>query len=471
MNLLNTILLYMALLSSASLAGVPEITPPPMEFISPAPVEMATATLVPSAQSTSVIVPPPVQTVAPVEVPSLTTVARGDRGNNVRTLQKRLIELGYLKEGEDDGIFGNKTKRAVERFQNYNNLKVDGIAGKDTLGKLYNDPYVVLAPVDVGTPRPVVTPTTAPTVKPAVIIKLVASYVDEKDNEFAREELYFQQGITTYKANSELVPEGYVLTSDEAIKVTVDAEGKATPSSLTYKYHSPATEVPVTETPTKAPTVAPTEAPVTEAPVTEAPVTEVPVTEAPATEKPTEEPTEQPTEEPTEEPTEAPTETPAPTVDPLEGLYKFPTSNVSGAAKEDAAVYMGPGTGYFAFDGNPNIVASTNNNYNWFGTYKDWAIVTYLHGDDARLSIGYVNKQAAPEDLPLPELKFSDYKTKLTTDISLYGNTHEGSAEIAKLTKGTEITVLATYSPYLYVEAEVATGVQARGFINESAIK
>jgi peptidoglycan hydrolase-like protein with peptidoglycan-binding domain len=441
MNLLNTILLYMALLSSASLAGVPEITPPPMEFISPAPVEMATATIVPSAQSTSVIVPPPVQTVAPVEVPSLTTVARGDRGNNVRTLQKRLIELGYLKEGEDDGIFGNKTKRAVERFQNYNNLKVDGIAGKDTLGKLYNDPYVVLAPVDVGTPRPVVTPTTAPTVKPAVIIKLVASYVDEKDNEFAREELYFQQGITTYKANSELVPEGYVLVSDGAVKVTVDGEGKATPSSITFKYHSPATEAPVTEAPTTAPT-------------------EAPVTEAPATEKPT------------EEPTETPTETPAPTVDPLEGLEKFPTSCVSGAAKEDAAVYMGPGTEYFAFDGNPNIVASTNNNYNWFGTNKDWAIVAYIHGDDARLSIGYVNKQAAPEDLSLPELKFSDYKTKLTTDISLCGNTHLESAEIAKLTVGTEITILATYSPYLYVEAiEPVTGKLARGFISEDAIK
>ncbi|NLJ64930.1 MAG: hypothetical protein GX337_06000 [Christensenellaceae bacterium] len=458
MNLLNTILLYMAILSSASLAGTPDVTPPPMELISPAPVATDIVTQVPAAQETSVIVPPPTQTVAPVEPQSFATIARGDRGNNVRTLQKRLIELGYLKAGEDDGIFGNKTKRAVERFQNYNNLKVDGIAGKDTLGKLYNDPNVVLAPVDVGTPRPVITPTTAPTVKPAAIVKLIASYVDENNKEFAREELYFQQGITTYKANSKLVPEGYVLTSDDAVKVTVDGEGKATPPSITFKYRSPATEVPVTE----APTEAPTEVPVTEAP-TMAP-TEVPVTEAPTTE----EPTEKPTEVPTEEPTEAPTETPAPTENPLDKLEKFPTSNVSGAAKEDAAVYMGPGTEYFAFDGNPNIVAGTN--YNWFGLCNEWAIVVYEHGKDNTVSIGYVNKQAAPEELTLSELKLSDYKTKLTADTVLYGNTHAESAEIAKLTAGTELTVLAIYSPYLYVEAEVATGDLARGFINESAI-
>ena len=466
MNLLNTILLYMAILSSASLAGAPDVTPPPMELISPAPVATDIVTQIPAAQETSVIVPPPTQTVAPVEPQSFATIARGDRGNNVRTLQKRLIELGYLKAGEDDGIFGNKTKRAVERFQNYNNLKVDGIAGKDTLGKLYNDPNVVLAPVDVGTPRPVITPTTAPTVKPAAIVKLIASYVDENGKEFAREELYFQQGITTYKANSKLVPEGYVLTSDDAVKVTVDGEGKATPSSITFKYRSPATEVPVTEAPTEAPTVAPTEVPVTEAP-TVAP-TEVPVTEAPATE----EPTEKPTEEPTEEPTEAPTETPAPTENPLDKLEKFPTSNVSGAAKADAAVYMGPGTKYFAFDGDPKIVMGEN--YNWYAIVDDWALVVYEHGEgeDGKISIGYVDKQAKPEELELSTLKFSDYRVKLTADAVLCGNTHEDCAEIAKLTAGTEITVLATYSPYLYVEAiEPVTGDPARGFINESAIK
>lgn len=59
----------------------------------------------------------------------------GDTGNAVKTLQRILIELGYLS-GAADGIFGTKTYLALESFQRANNLTVDGVAGSATLDRL-----------------------------------------------------------------------------------------------------------------------------------------------------------------------------------------------------------------------------------------------------------------------------------------------------------------------------------------------
>ena len=58
-------------------------------------------------------------------------------GDDVKELQKLLSQLGYYS-GEIDGIFGKYTCLAVESFQAANNLKVDGIVGVQTRGKLYS---------------------------------------------------------------------------------------------------------------------------------------------------------------------------------------------------------------------------------------------------------------------------------------------------------------------------------------------
>ena len=58
-------------------------------------------------------------------------------GKDVEELQKLLSQLGYYS-GEIDGIFGKYTCLAVESFQAANNLKVDGIVGVQTRGKLYS---------------------------------------------------------------------------------------------------------------------------------------------------------------------------------------------------------------------------------------------------------------------------------------------------------------------------------------------
>lgn len=61
----------------------------------------------------------------------------GERGPDVHGLQHSLNTLGYRDaQGHPlklDSDFGQRTKEAVEAFQRANGLKVDGLAGPDTL--------------------------------------------------------------------------------------------------------------------------------------------------------------------------------------------------------------------------------------------------------------------------------------------------------------------------------------------------
>ncbi len=61
---------------------------------------------------------------------------RGDRGNQVRSIQYFLAFLGFfndrLPEISVDGIFGPATENAVRTFQNEYGLSVDGIVGRQT---------------------------------------------------------------------------------------------------------------------------------------------------------------------------------------------------------------------------------------------------------------------------------------------------------------------------------------------------
>lgn len=58
----------------------------------------------------------------------------GSQGNDVTELQKLLNQNGYTLD--TDGIFGDKTKEAVQDYQKKNNLDVDGIVGTNTWGAL-----------------------------------------------------------------------------------------------------------------------------------------------------------------------------------------------------------------------------------------------------------------------------------------------------------------------------------------------
>lgn len=65
-------------------------------------------------------------------------LSRGSKGESVRKMQQSLINAGYdVGSSGADGNYGPATESAVRRYQKNNGLSVDGIAGNNTLGKLY----------------------------------------------------------------------------------------------------------------------------------------------------------------------------------------------------------------------------------------------------------------------------------------------------------------------------------------------
>ena len=74
----------------------------------------------------------------PAEETPRTILKRGMKGDDVRKLQQRLIELGYaLPRYGADGEYGSETATAVKAFQRDRGLQVDGIADEATLAALY----------------------------------------------------------------------------------------------------------------------------------------------------------------------------------------------------------------------------------------------------------------------------------------------------------------------------------------------
>ena len=66
---------------------------------------------------------------------SLSTIRKGSRGETVKILQTVLNNNGY-DCGKVDGVFGNKTKEAVIRWQTTHGLVADGIVGPMTWASL-----------------------------------------------------------------------------------------------------------------------------------------------------------------------------------------------------------------------------------------------------------------------------------------------------------------------------------------------
>lgn len=64
---------------------------------------------------------------------TLNMLQKGSKGEQVKTLQRLLIMLGYsCGSAGVDGDFGNGTLNAVKAYQKANKLSADGIVGKDT---------------------------------------------------------------------------------------------------------------------------------------------------------------------------------------------------------------------------------------------------------------------------------------------------------------------------------------------------
>ena len=102
-------------------------------------IVVATATPAEPAVATiqTITLAPSSATKAPTATPKATDVVlkNGSSGSSVRSVQKRLKELGYYT-GTVDGDYGSSTEKAVRAFQQKNGLTVDGKVGPTTLARL-----------------------------------------------------------------------------------------------------------------------------------------------------------------------------------------------------------------------------------------------------------------------------------------------------------------------------------------------
>ena len=72
-----------------------------------------------------------------VKSDSKVVIRIGHRGNSVEEIQKKLVDSGYdIGKCGPDGLFGPKTKKALEKFQEDNGLDVSSAVNKETLDKL-----------------------------------------------------------------------------------------------------------------------------------------------------------------------------------------------------------------------------------------------------------------------------------------------------------------------------------------------
>lgn len=160
MDFLKTLMLYITLLTTMSV----QEGPLPQDAPTPTAAPTTAVTFAPFSTEVPTATPSP----KPDPTPQLTPDSRyetlrfNDRGDEVRRLQRRLIELGYMPKGSADGAYGYQTYNAVRDFQRANGLSSDGVAGPATLTQLYQNPNV--RPLMTATPVP--TATQAPTMEP-----------------------------------------------------------------------------------------------------------------------------------------------------------------------------------------------------------------------------------------------------------------------------------------------------------------
>ncbi|MBR4081484.1 MAG: peptidoglycan-binding protein [Clostridia bacterium] len=69
-----------------------------------------------------------------VDYPDVLLLRMGSVGEAVQLMQEALTAAGFPLE--PDGIFGEKTRRALRQFQQSRHLAVDGVAGPETLAAL-----------------------------------------------------------------------------------------------------------------------------------------------------------------------------------------------------------------------------------------------------------------------------------------------------------------------------------------------
>ena len=141
------------------------------------------------------------------------TVSVGISGTDVKELQSRLVELGYLDKASND--YTESTAAAVKQFQTRNGLTVDGTIGPDTLEKLYSDDVKPFS-VSSGMTGDAVTNLQKRLKK--------LGYLSNADGTFGDETV---QAVKRFQENNGLIDDGYVGPETKAALFSSSAQANA----------------------------------------------------------------------------------------------------------------------------------------------------------------------------------------------------------------------------------------------------
>ncbi len=125
--------------------------------------------------ATEAVKPTPTPTPAVTADPNEGTVDKDSSKTDIKAVQRKLIVLGLMSAGSDDGVYGTTTTAAVKKFQQrvnqlqgYEALEVTGVVDPDTMAYLnYYVEWWESLQQATATPEPVLPTTPAPTGTPA----------------------------------------------------------------------------------------------------------------------------------------------------------------------------------------------------------------------------------------------------------------------------------------------------------------
>ena len=251
--------------------------------------------------------PTPTQAVTPDPDQGM-TVDKNSSKNDIKAVQRKLIVLGLMNPGTDDGVYGTTTTAAVKKFQQrvnqlqgYNALEVSGVVDPNTMAYLNyyvewweNLQQATATPAPATpTPEPVLpsTPTPAPTAEPTDAPTPEPTEIPDQgednfvvDKDSPKESIqYVQQMLVAVGLLSEGGDDGVygqgtvnaMLTFQKYVNANLGAgtlpeTGVGDAKTLSYleEFVDRGMVVNPTQAPTQTPTDAPTQAP-TDAPTPE----------------------------------------------------------------------------------------------------------------------------------------------------------------------------------------------------------
>ena len=206
----------------------------------------------------------PTPTPTPVPVPE-ESIKNGDKGDDVKNIQRRLKELGYYKSAVD-GKFGRTTTSALKAFQEAHGLEADGVAGKATYAILFSENAL-----KAGT-----TPTPAPTATPKPEAEdknsAAVSWPTLRKNDSGENVAQLQEALAELGYLSGKIDGNYGTNTVEAVKafqkangLTADGTAGENTQKMLFGGNAKKATAKATATPKPAATAAPktTEAPAT----------------------------------------------------------------------------------------------------------------------------------------------------------------------------------------------------------------